>query len=394
MVTANRIEISWLDGLRGTAALVVVAFHAFLFTGRTGDAAAAMPVWGAIVGQGYLGVPVFIVLSGYVLMLPVVRGGTGTFRNGTADFLKRRSRRILPPYFAALLFSLALIAAVPLLQSPAGTQWDTKIPVDIPAILSHVFLLQDLSPQWIEKINGPMWSVAVEWQIYFLMPLVLLPLWRRMPHVVVVAAITAVLLVPAFVGYGAYLHPWLVGLFAMGMFAAELTLSERLPRWLPWGAGATGLAAVAVFVASALRGTDLLPFKEVVAGGLIALLLAWGGWREVNGRPVRPLRVFATRPMLYLGLISYSIYLFHSPLLGLANLVLLPLGLPTVVQYLVMTFVAAPLAVAVAWGMFHLVERHFLNRRQSRVEAAVHHEQTPSAAPAHVRSARQAGPAA
>lgn len=379
MVTANRIEIPWLDGLRGTAALVVVVFHAFLFTGFTGDAAAAMPVWGAIVGQGYLGVPVFIVLSGYVLMLPVVRGGTGWFRGGAGEFLRRRARRILPPYFAALAFSLALIAAVPLLQSPGGTQWDSKLPVTLPAILSHVLLVQDLSPEWIEKINGPMWSVAVEWQIYFLMPLVLLPLWRRLPRPLLVVAVTVILLVPAFVGVGAYLHPWLVGLFAMGMLAAQLTLSEGLPRWLPWIAGAGGLAAIALFAASAVRGTELLPFKEVVIGGLIAALLAWGGWREVNGRPARALRAFATRPMLYLGLISYSVYLFHSPLLGLANLVLLPLGLPTVVQYLAMTVVAVPLVVGVSWIMFHAVERHFLNRRQTHVEAGVVHRPSATA---------------
>ena len=376
--TPSRIEISWLDGLRGTAALVVVLFHAFLFTGRTGDAAAAMPVWGAIVGQGYLGVPVFIVLSGYVLMLPVVRAGTGTFRHGTLDFLRRRARRILPPYFAALLFSIALIAFVPLLQTPSGTQWDGKIPVTLPAVLSHVFLVQDFSPEWIEKINGPMWSVAVEWQIYFLMPLVLLPLWRRLPRLLVVAGITAITLVPAFVGFGAYLHPWLVALFAMGMLAAELTLADRLPRWVSWFAVGAGLAAVAVFAASAVRGTDLLPLKEVVAGALVALLLAWGGRRELAGRPVRALQFFASKPMIYLGLISYSIYLFHSPLLALANMLMLPLGLPTAVEYLLMTFVAAPIAVGVAWCMFHLVERHFLNRRQSHVEASVRHEPNPA----------------
>src|SRR3954471_7356241 len=103
----TRPEFPYLDGLRGGAAMTVVAYHAFLYTGHTGDAKAAMPYWDLIIGFGYVGVAVFIVLSGYVLMLPVATTPNLRFRGGSWQFVKRRAKRILPPYYTALFFALA-----------------------------------------------------------------------------------------------------------------------------------------------------------------------------------------------------------------------------------------------------------------------------------------------
>jgi len=73
----------------------VVLYHAFLFTGRTGDAYANMPGLGRVLGYGYLGVPIFIVLSGYVLMLPVLSQEGLRLPKGFASYIGRRARRIL-----------------------------------------------------------------------------------------------------------------------------------------------------------------------------------------------------------------------------------------------------------------------------------------------------------
>src|SRR4051794_10844197 len=71
------LQLNFLDGLRGLSAVYMAAYHAFLFTGHTGDAQRRLPVIGWFLLYGYLGVPIFIVLSGFVLMLPVVSRGGG-----------------------------------------------------------------------------------------------------------------------------------------------------------------------------------------------------------------------------------------------------------------------------------------------------------------------------
>lgn len=360
----KRPEFPYLDGLRGAAALVVVAYHAFLFTGHTGDAKAAMPLWDLVIGFGYIGVAVFIVLSGYVLMLPVTTTPDLSFRGGTWTFVKRRARRILPPYYAALFFSLVLIASFPVMQSPSDTAWDSKLPVTWPSFISHLFLVHDLSPAWILKINGPLWSVAVEWQIYFVMALVLVPLWRRIPAPAIVSSLVVLTIVPAFIGVGSFIHPWFIALFAAGMWAAQLTLAPKPPRFIGGIALALLVAIPGAVVANRMLHVPSGALTETTAGLAVAAGLVWIGRRELEEKP-NPLAIpFRSRPMMWVGLISYSIYLFHSPLLALFNLLTLPWGLPTIAQYLLLTFVGIPVVVAISWGMFMIVERHFLNTRQ------------------------------
>jgi len=373
----QRVDLPYLDGIRGLAALSVVVYHAFLYTGRTGDAFEAMPAWGFLIGFGYLGVPVFIVLSGYVLMIPALSTERLAFPGGLRGFFYRRSRRILPPYFAALIFALLLIAFVPMMQQPSGTQWDTKIPVTPWGVISHALLIHDFSPTEYGTINGPLWSVALEFQIYFLMALVLIPLARKIGTAWTFAA-------AAIVGIGlaagdllAWMHPWLITLFAAGMWAAELTLVPRhTPRWFGPLTVVSLVALGAVAVASTKMSFDKVPWTELTAGFFVAGALVILGRREVDGRSSWVSRVLRHRIMLRIGLVSYSIYLFHSPILGLGNLLLLPLGLPTVAQYAVMMVVVVPVALLVSWGMFQLVERRFLNTRQRRAA-----EEIDSAAP-------------
>lgn len=364
-----RPEFPYLDGIRGASSLLIVLYHAFLFTGATGAAVAAMPVWHQVIGYGYLGVPIFIVLSGYVLMLPLVRTDGYRFSGGVGRFLGRRARRILPPYYAALVFFILLTWLLPILNTRSGTQWDGKLPLSWGSIVSHLLMVHDFFPQWIEKIDGPLWSVAVEFQIYFLMPLVFIPLWRRIPKWIVVGIFALVTFVlPVFVPHLQvlnFMHPWLVGLFVFGMWAADLSLGSTPSRrllWLP----AAGVISIAVgVVITHFRHVSLAGVLEFTVGITVAGLLAWLGRRTVEtGRPPAGVRPFAAPIMLRLGLVSYSIYLFHSPLLGLANLLLRPLGLPIVAEYLVMTFAVVPVVVAICVGFFWLVERHFLNRRQ------------------------------
>src|SRR5215203_1884331 len=105
-------RLAFLDGLRGLAASYVVLHHAALLvppSGLTGPATVAR----FLLRHGHYAVAVFIVLSGYCLMLPVARDPLGRLPGGTLAFFGRRARRILPPYYAALVLCWALIALVP-----------------------------------------------------------------------------------------------------------------------------------------------------------------------------------------------------------------------------------------------------------------------------------------
>ena len=363
-----RVELAFLDGIRGVAAMSVVIYHAFLFTGNSGDTVRAFPLVARVVGLGYLGVPLFIVLSGFVLMLPVCRGDGLQIPGGSLRFFRRRAKRILPPYFAALAITLLLIRAIPLLQQPSGTQWDSKVPVTVADVVSHALLVHDFSPEWIGKIDGPLWSVAIEWHIYFLMPLLLLPLWRRLYPLAVVSVLFAVTMVLGSIGLGNYLHPWFVPLFALGMAAAQFSVQpEAIGRGVGVLTAGILLAAPVTLALLTRSGIGEAWVTESTTGVLVAVFLAWAGRRSVENRRTLPAKVFDCPPLAWLGLFSYSLYLLHSPLLGLGNLLLRPLGLSIGVHLMVMLTVVVPLAVVACWVLFRCVEARFLNSRQRHV---------------------------
>lgn len=171
--------------MRALAALFVVATHFVAYVQFEG---ASLPAWlqavAALTTFGHYAVDVFIVLSGFCLAMPVVRGD-GHLVGGALKFFGKRARRILPPYFFTLAFSLLLIWLV--IGHRTGTLWDTCLPVDWKGTLTHLFLVQDLARGENSKINYPLWSISVEWRIYFLFPL-LMALRRRWGAVLVAAA--------------------------------------------------------------------------------------------------------------------------------------------------------------------------------------------------------------
>src|SRR5881275_2600112 len=151
-------RLAGLDGVRGLAALFVVVNHVFLraFPGYPVDHA---PFWAAWFIYGRFAVVVFIVLSGFSLALSPARHGWRL--DGVSGFARRRARRILPPYYAALAFSLAVAWLV--VPAPGEGIPGAK------SVVVNGLLVQNLvgapSP------DRPLWSIAVEAQLYVVFPL-------------------------------------------------------------------------------------------------------------------------------------------------------------------------------------------------------------------------------
>ncbi len=251
------MKLLFLDGMRGLAALYVLLFH--LYT--PDDLPAAVRHGLSWLRFGHYAVGIFIVLSGYSLMLPVVRSEDGHIPGGTVNFFKRRARRILPPYYAAMACSLAVLFLARLgmnaLHTTSGDQ-TLASQVEPGDLVTHLLLIHNWFPRYVGQINGTHWSVAAEWQIYFLFPLLLLPLWQRFGSLTVVGAALAIGVVPFLLLPPAHDFHWTcpqyIGLFAMGMMGATINFSRRtrdnnLLVSLPWGALSAALFCLFILIA-------------------------------------------------------------------------------------------------------------------------------------------------
>jgi peptidoglycan/LPS O-acetylase OafA/YrhL len=346
--------------------MFVVAHHMWLavwpaFPRDTG------PWWLAPLLYGHLAVAVFIVVSGFSLALAPLRNG-GQLPGGVRRFIRRRAWRILPAYWVALV--LSTVVAATLLHSVTGAGAITR------SLVVHGVLVQDAVGS--QAPNGAFWSIAIEWQIYFLFPLILWVARRR--GVAVAAALTVAVVVAAHLVARSgppfdkidHLTPQFLALFALGVLAVDLGRGAHAAQ-LRRPAGAIAAAAFAAVVAFALiagseRTVAAYFWVDLVFGLAAACLLcalcaggaAWIRW---------PLQ---SRAGLRLGLFSYSIYLVHAPVVGVLDVYAVrPLGLAPVAHFAALVAIGVPAVLAVSWGFHLLFEAPFLRHRDMRSLRAV-----------------------
>jgi peptidoglycan/LPS O-acetylase OafA/YrhL len=348
-------RISGLDGIRGMAALFVVVNHIFLraFPGYPVDHA---PFWAAWFIYGRFAVVVFIVLSGFSLALSPARHGWRL--DGMTHFARRRARRILPAYWAALTFSL-VVAWLVFPQPGQGAP-------GVKSVLVNGLLVQNVvgapSP------NRAFWSMAVEAQLYVVFPLLLL-LVRRWGAVRMLAAVAILVSAVDLFGPHAFViqsPPDLAALFALGILAAGIAGASRARRSLPWGW--LSLAALApVLALIGWRGSvwtlDHLFWVDLALGPAIACLLA----ALATGHATPILRLLDKRPFRSLGLSSYSLYLTHAPIVVIVyEGVVAGRVAQGVPAFLVTLAIALPLAIAFARVFASVFEIPFLQQRRAR----------------------------
>jgi peptidoglycan/LPS O-acetylase OafA/YrhL len=349
-----------IDGLRAIAVVPVILFH----SGVT---------W---LGGGFVGVDVFFVISGYLITSILV----GEMREGSFSlrrFYERRARRILPPLFFMIL---AVLPFAWLILGPHDLKEFHQSLLAIPLFSSNFLFWQQSGYFDTEAELKPMlhtWSLAVEEQYYVLFPLLLLALCkmglRRLFAVIgVVAAgsfIYSQLLLRNDPSAAFFLLParawelllgsltacgrigWCAARVADGLSAeAAADPLQARPR-LANAASALGLAMI---VGSMLLYTDQTPFPGAAAllptlGTVLVILCARRG--TLVGR------LLTLRPLVFIGLISYSAYLWHQPLLALArHLAAEDLPLSAALSL-------GALALLLAAFSWRFVEQPFRNRR-------------------------------
>lgn len=349
-----------LDGMRAVAALTVLTYHAAFFSGVHYDS-----FGGRLVAHLNVGVAIFFLISGFLLYRPFIAHRTGGPAPPTVRrYARRRLIRILPAYWLVL----TVLIIVPGATGVVGHDW-----------LAQYALLDNLPVGWHRGCSampftcglGQTWSLVVEMTFYVGLPLYVIAAawlgrhasprrWLRLELALLATLAVASVLVH-FTG-----HPSLafaattLGFmfwFALGMGLAVVSVATGGIH-LPVSPGWCWAAALATYVALTLylpatplivaRSDDLV---QHLGFGLVALLLLLPAVSEA--RPGIPRSVLLHRPIAWLGLVSYGIFLWHyeieRELTADAHWTFVPVLLATVV-----------LAVLFAAGSYYLVEKPLL----------------------------------
>ncbi|MEO1153539.1 MAG: acyltransferase family protein [Pseudomonadota bacterium] len=331
-----------VDGLRTIAVMPVILFHA-----------------GFTVFQGgFVGVDVFFVISGYLITTILIneldRGDFSILR-----FYERRARRILPALFAVIVCTIPIAWMV--LDPARFTDFSESIIATI--LFASNFLFWMESGYFDEGTeNKPLlhtWSLAVEEQYYIFFPVMLLLLWRYGRRSALGTILVLTVISFGLCLWGArnassanyYLLPFRMWELFVGSICAFLATSAASQR----GSEALAALGLAMVIASVFLISSDMPFPGVVTLGpvlgtaLIILFARPGTWTA---------RALSLKGMVWIGLISYSLYLWHQPIFALARLRLnngRMLDLPEMGVLVVLTFILAALT-------YWLIEQPFRKR--------------------------------
>ena len=368
MLRSDRFHVDGLTGLRGFAACWVLCFH---YTAGLIGTPVEIPLgfWRLdatpFLTMGWIGVDIFFVLSGFLLAYPIVTHVRERFysRVELGKYARRRLLRVMPAYLALILFIL-VAASMGLMPIPTVASVATHL-----VMLHHTTYATDMVPL--------LWTMPVEFDFYLFLPLLVYPLVRGVSAVVFAVMVAGI----AFAFQSWVLH-----------YASDLGLIHHLPARLQefgggiaaaallerWGrvlaryrervfvAGLAGLVASVYLVASRFDFYSVFAdhwivyvFRPVLAIALMCLMMGLA-LESIIGK-----KLFANRVILYLGAISYSIYLWHSvPLLGRFPSVLLAMTH----SELRMRLLAVLITLAIASTSYFAIERPFQRLAHLRLE--------------------------
>lgn len=295
-----------IDGLRGLAILAVVGYHFF------------PRAWQA----GFVGVDIFFVISGYLITGILLSSGEAG-RSALLSFYARRVRRIFP--------ALAVVLAAVMLAGWLLLYDDERVPLGAhvvggTAFLSNIVLWREsgyFDAAIESKPLAHLWSLAVEEQFYIVWPVLLwLVLRSRRAPAIVAALMASSLLACAWLVQRDAATAFYVPVFRFWelLAGALLVLAERrgLLDWLRPRAALLSFAGFALLALAFLLVHSGLRFP-----GWWAVLPVAGSTLLIAAGPQAPLNrvLLANRPMVWIGLVSFPLYLWHWPVVTFARIV-------------------------------------------------------------------------
>lgn len=337
-----------IDGLRTIAVIAVIIYHAqFVLAGLD------------VLSGGFIGVDIFFVISGYLItfiILSDIELNRFTFRN----FYERRARRILPALFTVILFSFPVAWIVMLPQNFKDFAFSILSSL---AFGSNIWFLQEdsyASPHSLLKPFLHTWSLSVEEQFYVLFPILLLfvykffekYIWTVLIGLFIISLILAEWSSMHNPDAAFYLLPMRGWELLAGAFLAkyEMEKGRNQNRYLGHFMPVIGIICIVyafiTFNDQETRHPSILTIIPVM--GTVLLIRFCGGKDGVT-------RVLSTAPFIWIGLISYSLYLWHFPIFSFARITDIATTDLAKIQLITLTFILSV-------GTYIFIEQPFRNR--------------------------------
>ena len=328
-----------IDGLRAFAVGPVILYHA------------GVPGFGG----GFLGVDFFFVISGF-LITSILIADLEDGRFSLWDFYERRCRRILPALFVMIF---ATLIAGYLLLLPSYFEELAESAIAAVLFVSNIYFWVTTDYFAVDVDLKPLlhtWSLAVEEQYYLFFPLFLMLFWRMGRRVVlvligvvfVVSLALSQLVAESHATANFYLLPTRAWELLAGAACAFFRngRAEAGNTWLAWLGLALMVGSVAGY-SEAMALPSVLSLPAVIGPALVLLYARQG---NVVGKAL------AWRPLVWIGLVSYSAYLWHQPVFAIMRARLSGSDtMPFIVAAVALTFV-------LAWLSYRYVERPFRRR--------------------------------
>ena len=313
-----RERLAFVDAMRGLAALGVVLYHA-----KEGNHVPALelklPWLGGLLELGHFGVPVFFVLSGFVIALSL--DGAQMRLSGVGWFMLRRSIRLDPPYWVAIAVQLGIT----LIKDGNMNHFSSG------QIAAHFFYLQELIGY--NQISIVFWTLCFEFQFYLVYSLLLC---APRQDLMLISAIAISLLWPLHIipviMPGLFLHLWHG--FLLGV-CAYWTLNKGFPLSL----FLSFAMVVSVFGGSFSLACALAASLIVIVG--LGKQLGSLNWRWIQG----------------LGAISYSLYLIHNPVTYVTYIISEQVSEHSIMTDALWWTVSTALCLLAAWAMRNAIEK-------------------------------------
>ncbi|MDH5477691.1 MAG: acyltransferase [Nitrospinota bacterium] len=330
-----------IDGLRAVAVAPVVLFHAGF----------------SQVSGGFVGVDVFFVISGY-LITGIIQRDLEKGEFSLAGFYERRARRILPALYFVLF---SCLAAGWFIYLPLDFQFLAKSSISTAFFSSNFFFWQEGGNYFARDSDFftllHTWSLAVEEQFYIVYPPVLMFLfYARIPAAWIIAGLTLLSVSLAYSLAGAapnaafYLAPARAWELGLGALLAHGAVPGIQRRWLREVAAAGGLVAIIASVMLIERSNAGMALLVPCLGAAAIIHAGASG-------PSFAANLLSWRPVVFVGLVSYSLYLWHWPIFVFLREYSAQTTLSEDVRYQAMA--AAFLLSAITWAF---IERPFRNR--------------------------------